>query len=117
MDQGKKDPKILETVGKKRSQLTNYKKIIRGGRLEELKFGRTFKQILSEEKDTSVSNVKKQTSEDGQKLNSKMIAEIEKEPEGDLRFEYFVDGNRKFCIPESLPLMFSPIMIRMKLKC
>ena len=87
LEQGEKNRVIIDAAGIKRSQLTNYEKVIRQGKLEELRFGTSIRKLIAENRTESPL------------LNPQMIAEIEREPRQDIKLEYFVDGERKFYVP------------------
>ena len=103
---------ILETTGLKRAQLTTYKRIIKNGRLEDLR-SNPVRQILADlKKLEQFKNLKKPKQSENlnadasvggeQSLGDKMINEIEKSGQNekdDINLEYFVGGQRKFYVP------------------
>ena len=98
MDQTKKNQKILDTVGIKRSQLTTCKTLIKQDKLDELKAGKSIRQILLKEKNDILDSGDSTSKKD---FNPQMIASIENNnnEKEDINLEYFVGGEQKFFVP------------------
>ena len=105
INQGKKNPEILNIVGIKKSQLTNYKLIIKNGKIEALKAETPLRKIISDIRGAKGEcSTKSDVVEKEDKRDLEMIKSIEQEDsEDELRYEDFKTPEVQFERPYNAP--------------